>query len=36
MAVVENAGKIGNLADAVMMDFWPIKSGYDLEKFMQG
>jgi hypothetical protein len=25
-----------NLADAVMMDYWPISSGYDIEKFMGG
>jgi len=25
-----------NLADAVMMDYWPLKSGYDLNKFMGG
>ena len=28
--------KSPNLADAVMMDYWPISSGYDLEKFMVG
>lgn len=25
-----------NLADAVMMDYWPITSGYDLEAFING
>jgi len=28
--------KSPNLADAVMMDYWPISSGYNLEKFMGG
>jgi hypothetical protein len=28
--------KSPNLADAVMMDYWPIASGYDLEKFIRG
>ncbi len=28
--------KSPNLADAVMMDYWPISSGYDLEKFIRG
>lgn len=28
--------KSPNLADAAMMCFWPIKSGYDLEKFIRG
>jgi len=28
--------KSPNLADAVMMDYWPIDSGYDLEAFING
>ena len=28
--------KSPNLADAVMMDFWPLSSGYDIEKFIGG
>lgn len=28
--------KSPNLADAVMMCFWPMKGGYDIEKFMGG
>lgn len=28
--------KSPNLADAVMMDYWPISSGYDIEKFIGG
>jgi phage terminase large subunit len=28
--------KSPNLADAVMMDYWPIRSGYDIEKFIDG
>lgn len=28
--------KSPNLADAVMMAYWPIKSGYDFAKFMEG
>ena len=28
--------KSPNLADAVMMAYWPVKSGYDIVKFMGG
>lgn len=28
--------KSPNLADAVMMDYWPLSSGYDLVRFMRG